>query len=164
MNHRTIIIGCGKAKRYEESPARELYTGSLFVACRRYAEASGHPWAILSASHGIICPDQNVEPYDAKLALRGPALENWAMNAAASVRLRVNATTTEVVCLAGANYAVPFAWALAYYRITCVQPLVGMQIGMRLRWLKQNTRVSGSGCGDADLSPRHNGDGELSGA
>jgi hypothetical protein len=157
VNHRTIIIGCGKAKRAEESPARELYTGSLFVACRRYAEASGHPWAILSAAHGLLLPDWVREPYDEKLTLKGPKLENWAMHAGECVRKLVNATTTEVVCLAGANYAVPFAWALAYYRITCVQPLVGMQLGARLHWLKENTRASGSGCGDADLSPRDNG-------
>lgn len=136
---RVIIIGCGKAKRDEESPARELYTGSLFVACRRYAEASGLAWAILSARYGLLLPDWVREPYEQKLAARGPALENWSMDAAKAVRMQVDRLTTEVVCLAGANYAVPFAWALAYYRITCVQPLVGMPIGQRLRWLKLNT-------------------------
>jgi hypothetical protein len=141
MNHRTIIIGCGKAKRDEACATRELYTGSLFVACRRYAEASGHPWAILSAQHGLVLPDSEIEPYDTKLPRPGPKLENWAMSTAKTVRLRVNATTTEVVCLAGAEYAVPFAWALAYYRITCEQPLAGMGIGARLRWLKEHTEA-----------------------
>lgn len=136
---RVIIIGCGKAKRAEESPARELYTGSLFVACRRYAEASGLPWAILSARYGILLPDWVREPYEQKLAARGPALENWSMSAAKAVRLHVDRLTTEVVCLAGEAYAKPFAWALAYYRITCEQPLAGMQLGARLRWLKENT-------------------------
>jgi hypothetical protein len=31
---------------------------------RSYAESTGQPWAILSAEHGLVDPDQTLEPYD----------------------------------------------------------------------------------------------------
>lgn len=130
-----IVIGCGSAKRAEPAPARELYIGSLFVACRRYAEASGRPWAILSAAHGLVMPDSELDPYDARLVLRGPALENWAMSAARGARLRLGAR--EVECLAGATYAEPFARMLETLGIGCSMPLAGKGVGQRLAWLKQ---------------------------
>jgi hypothetical protein len=134
-----VIIGCGKSKRDVESAARDLYTGSLFVACRRYAEASGCGWAILSAQ-GLVMPNWELFPYDAKLSLRGTELENWAMNAAKKARLLLN--PSNVVCLAGVTYARPFAAALECLSITCEQPLAGMGIGQRLRWLSEHTHAS----------------------
>ncbi len=44
-----LMLGCVKTKRTTPSPARDLYTGSLFTRRRGYAEASGCPWYVLSA-------------------------------------------------------------------------------------------------------------------
>jgi hypothetical protein len=67
-----IIVGCGAAKLGHRAAARDLYTGSLFRAARRHAEASGLPWRILSAKYGLIHPDQEIDPYDRKMASRLP--------------------------------------------------------------------------------------------
>jgi hypothetical protein len=129
-----VVIGCGKAKRDIESAAADLYTGNLFRACRRFAEASGNGWAILSAQSGLVLPHWELCPYDQKLTLRGVELENWAMGAARKLRLLLS--PSKVVCLAGATYAAPFAAALACLSIECEQPLAGLGVGERLRWLK----------------------------
>lgn len=62
--NRIVLIGCGKAKRDEPAPARELYTGSLFKKRLEYAESTGRTWWILSAKYGLIHPDQEIKPYD----------------------------------------------------------------------------------------------------
>jgi hypothetical protein len=36
----------------------------MFAKRRRPAESSGGPWVIFSAKHGIIVPDQVIEPND----------------------------------------------------------------------------------------------------
>ncbi len=43
------------------------YTSDYFTKMRNYAEASGHPWFILSAEHGLVQPDEWLEPYDCYL-------------------------------------------------------------------------------------------------
>lgn len=59
------LVGCGKAKRENAAPARDLYTSSYFAAKRNYVERSGREWYVLSAKHGLLDPDEVVEPYDA---------------------------------------------------------------------------------------------------
>jgi hypothetical protein len=62
-----VLIGCGKSKASEATAASELYTGCLFRARRRYAEAQGCPWFVISAKYGLLQPNQQVAPYDLRL-------------------------------------------------------------------------------------------------
>ena len=61
-----VIVACGTKKRKEKSPAWKLYTGSYFQLCLRCASK----WAkrkdiyIISAKHGIVTLDTELEPYD----------------------------------------------------------------------------------------------------
>lgn len=72
-----LVVGCGKSKLSSAAKACELYTGSLTRARIEYAkEAAPGAWAIASAKHGLVMPDQVVEPYDATLSnldARGPS-------------------------------------------------------------------------------------------
>jgi hypothetical protein len=65
-----IVVGCAKSKRATDDrvPAADLYTSGLFAKRRAYAEASGRPWRILSAKHGLVHPQQPIPPYDVELA------------------------------------------------------------------------------------------------
>lgn len=40
---RILLIGCGQRKRPGIHPAQDLYIGPLFMARRRFAEASDEP-------------------------------------------------------------------------------------------------------------------------
>lgn len=137
-----IVVGCGKRKRAQASPARELYTGSLFLMARRYAEASGQPWVILSGAHGVIEPEWIIRPYDAGPPASGEALRQWARKAALEIEQRRSARPSELLLgspveiLAGVQYAGPLAAALDRLDIDSVQPLANLVLGRRLQRLR----------------------------
>ena len=63
-----IVVPCGAAKRNERLEARYLYAGAHFRYTLRRAEtlAAGHDAdvAILSALHGLVDLDDELDPYD----------------------------------------------------------------------------------------------------
>lgn len=61
------LVGCVKDKAAIARPARELYQSPLFQGRRRYVEQSCTEWWILSALHGLVDPDEVLEPYDVTL-------------------------------------------------------------------------------------------------
>lgn len=126
------LIACSASKCPAPAPARHLYTGQLFRASVRYAEAASLPWAVLSAKHGLLLPDDVIEPYcqsmrDLNLSQR----EAWARLAANRVSMRYG-KPLHVVLLAGAAYCeplVPELWRRGW--ITVEKPLAGLRIGQQ---------------------------------
>ena len=73
------LVSCVSQKRERACAARDLYISDWFVKARRYAEASGHPWFILSAEYGLVPPDRVVAPYERTLNTMGAAKRRaWA--------------------------------------------------------------------------------------
>jgi hypothetical protein len=68
---RVGLVGCVKRKGPVAAPAGELYVSPLFAGRRRFVEASCDRWFILSARHGLVDPDEVVEPYDESLVAAG---------------------------------------------------------------------------------------------
>ena len=64
---RVLLLGCVKRKLDHRSLAKDLYCSPLWKRRRAYAEASGRPWRILSAKHGLVDPDALLDPYDVAL-------------------------------------------------------------------------------------------------
>jgi len=62
-----FLVSCVAEKTTEPSNARELYISPWFVAARSAVEATGEPWYILSAKHGLLHPDTVTAPYDSCL-------------------------------------------------------------------------------------------------
>lgn len=65
---RLCIIPCGSRKIWDTDPAaagpyaaRFVYTGALHRKCRAYAELFVPEWVILSAKHGFLLPDDEVQ-------------------------------------------------------------------------------------------------------
>jgi hypothetical protein len=80
------LVGCVKGKGPTAAPAGELYTSPLFVGRRRFVEGSCDRWFILSALHGLIDPNEVIEPYDASLVSAGVAERRaWAERVLASL-------------------------------------------------------------------------------
>jgi hypothetical protein len=154
MNEKIIVVGCGQTKLDIDAPARDLYTGSLFVSQRRYAEASGCRWGILSAKHGFVLPDQVLAPYDVQLGGNRDVRSAWAHRAAvafcgaflelAQLRQELGPHVplpVEVECLAGETYAECFVWEvkqLIGIDVRC--PLRGQQLGERRHWLSLHSQ------------------------
>ena len=127
-----ILVGCGKSKLLRRAPARELYTGSLFRAARDYAEASGEPWAIVSAKYGLLEPPEVVAPYEHKLARS----ERHAWAATVGREFDARYEERKVTLLMGAEYAEPLALELSWRGVSVQQPLAGLMLGERLSWFK----------------------------
>jgi hypothetical protein len=62
------LVSCSKSKLDRPAPARELYSPSTgFRGRRTFVERSCDRWFILSAKHGVVDPDDVLEPYDQTL-------------------------------------------------------------------------------------------------
>jgi hypothetical protein len=119
------LVGCGKGKLDHAAPARSLYTGDLFRKASGYCIANYDAWYILSAKHGLLDPDEVIEPYDLSLK-----------NLSAEERRRVLAQiddlglTSETFYIhAGERYSEHLVPHLRYLR-----PLKGLGIGKQLAW------------------------------
>jgi hypothetical protein len=134
---RVLLIGCGKSKADRGCAARDLYTGSLFSARARHADASGLPWFIISAGHGLVLPEQKLEPYDATLAGRS-AIDRagWALDVALALLSEMPDETVlrEVVVEihAGADYVDPLRSILRSLGVSVETPVEGLGIGEQL--------------------------------
>ncbi|MFC6785426.1 DUF6884 domain-containing protein [Halobaculum halobium] len=105
-----VLVGCGAAKRDERSAARDLYTSTYFAKKREYAETVGDEWAILSAEHGLVKPDAELDPYETHIDdLDGDALDELAHRVGMELIewLGVTEPGDEIVVLAGRSYVDP---------------------------------------------------------
>lgn len=134
------LVGCGASKLPHAAPARDLYTGHLFRKSAAYAEATCERWYILSAKHGLLHPDQIVEPYDQRLTTRPRTVDGrriatpWAAAVSGAILNEVGVHgiwTSTFVVLAGSVYADN----IATLPLRTESPLAGLGIGQRLAWL-----------------------------
>jgi hypothetical protein len=66
-SRKVVLVGCVKTKQDGKHAAKDPYVSPLVRKRRSYAEASGLPWFILSAEHGLVHPDTPLQPYDRTL-------------------------------------------------------------------------------------------------
>ena len=128
---RVGLVGCGAKKLDHAAPARDLYTGSLFRKAAAHAEATCDRWYVLSAKHGLIHPDDVIEPYDAVLGGSSP---DWDERVRAQLATELaDVPRVLLVALAGKRYRGilhPCQWP---YEI----PMRGLGIGQQLGWLTE---------------------------
>lgn len=138
MKYDLALISCSATKRDYRVTAKRLYTSPLFKASRRWAEANADRWAILSAKHGILWPNVETDPYDKTMQSKDrDRVRQWAFWCQADLCSIVSdlgrIPTTAV--LAGKAYTDPLRNVGAIKGFD--EPLAGMMIGERLRWLNQ---------------------------
>lgn len=131
-----VLVSCVKEKLERPAAARDFYTSALFRKERAYAEASGAPWFILSAEHGLVAPDDWLAPYDRYLpdtpvAYRR-ALGEWV---AARLSMLVGPLIDVTVEIhAGATYVEAVRGPLEQRGASVLTPLDGLSMGQRLSW------------------------------
>jgi hypothetical protein len=128
------LVACVAGKAQDATHARLLYRSDWFIKARRYCESWGFRWAILSAKHGLVLPDQVIEPYNLTLLeLHHADRQAWAEK----VRHQVAAQNpSRLVLLAGRAYRAPFA---GWTACPVDEPLAGKGIGDQKHWLAQHT-------------------------
>ena len=105
-SRRIGLVGCVKDKAATARPARDLYLSSLFRGRRRYVEHSCDEWWILSALHGLVDPDEMLEPYDVALkdASRS-AKREWSVAVLRAIDQRIHPSGGDIFEMhAGADY------------------------------------------------------------
>lgn len=65
------LVGCVKTKLSSGTAAQDLYVSPLFIGRREYVERTCDTWYVLSALHGLLQPEQRIEPYDVTLTRMG---------------------------------------------------------------------------------------------
>ncbi|QDT35267.1 DUF6884 domain-containing protein [Thalassoglobus polymorphus] len=142
MNEQTeqtlYFVSCVGQKRNRKSRARYLYTSTWFQKAREFVEQTRSPWFILSAMHGIVSPEDEIEPYEKTLNTM-PIIERreWASNVLQQFDGRT-LTPKTVVFLAGQRYREGVADVLAQRGIAIEVPMEGLRIGEQLGWLSRN--------------------------
>jgi len=157
MTHqRTLCLVACSATKGAAGPARELYTGPLFQAARRHAEARGYHWRILSAKHGLLRPDAVVLPYDQRLekGREGAKADTWGRTLVKPSLCWLARTEQidRVIWFAGADYRDALhGWRRCHdietrrawipcscgARVVHEYPLAGLAIGQQLGWFKR---------------------------
>jgi len=136
------LVASVSPKRSRPAPARDLYRSAWFLEARRYVEAQGGPWFILSARHGLVAPQQTLAPYNQ--TLNGPPIATrraWA----ALVQAQMDQLMPEadrVVVLAGLMYRELLMNYLMRRYSSVEIPMEGMGIGQQLRWLSRCNGLS----------------------
>jgi cytoplasmic iron level regulating protein YaaA (DUF328/UPF0246 family) len=139
MTNRVALVSCVKSKRNSETPARDMYTSSLFTKMRRYAEQHAEAWFILSAEHGVLAPDELVAPYEKTLnkMIKAERLV-WAERVQQQI-IQVLLPGTKVIFLAGKRYREDIVPFLTSKGFSVEVPMQGLAIGSQLSWLNRYT-------------------------
>lgn len=135
MLARVALVSCVKSKQGHAAPARELYTSALFTKARAWAEQHCDAWFVLSAKYGLVQPDEMIAPYELTLNTMASAERRvWARRVYGQMQTAgLLDPSTTFVWLAGAKYKADLATLLSVYPQQ--DPLVGLPLGKRLRWL-----------------------------
>lgn len=133
-----LLVGCGLKKESSKRPAWELYKGPLYRSTLAYARATGEPWAILSAKHGVVTGDTVLKPYDARVEqLRGKSLLDWRDNVVDGLH-ELLPQGGQVVVLAGKEYAKPWAQMARSAGYEVLEPLANLTpTNRRIAWLDE---------------------------
>ena len=135
------LVSCVSKKRAVPAPAQDLYVSPLFLKTRAYVEGLGQPWYILSAKYGLVRPEQLIDPYDLTLKQMGVAeRRRWAERVMSQLQPHLDGVA-EVVFLAGQPYQEFLNPQISKQGVTVYDPLQGLKIGERMRWLGQHTYV-----------------------
>lgn len=133
-----VLISRTKAKLTTPAPARDLYSSPAFQMKRRMAERDAADWLVLSAKHGIVRPNDIVEPYDETLTGMGiSGRRAWADRVLPAL-VPVAKGYSHVVCLAGQNYIEFLVQPLTEAGIRVSLPLKGLRQGEQLSWMTKH--------------------------
>lgn len=135
------LVGCSKLKREGSHKARNLYKSPLFRKSLAYAEMLTVDVYILSSRYDLLeldrwIPDYNDhlgdKPTDVRLA--------WAERIVDAL-IAKHGPSLKLTLLAGALYTKPIKQTLRLSgcRWKIIEPMQGLSVGERLRWLNERT-------------------------
>jgi hypothetical protein len=137
MRKKIVLISCVSQKLPYRAKAKHLYVSTLFKLNLKYANSlSPDDIYILSAKHGLLDLEQEIEPYELTLNNMGTAeTREWANHVLQQLKSVASLEETEFIFLAGDKYR---KYLLPHIKFVLV-PLEGLRIGEQLQRLKELT-------------------------
>ena len=132
-----VLISCVSKKLPHRASAQDLYVSPLFRLNLQYARKL-QPDAIyiLSAKHGLLDLDAEVEPYNLTLNdMATRQVQAWAEQVLAQIKQRADLSRDHFVFLVGLKYRKFLVPRLASYEV----PMQGLTIGRQLQFLRERT-------------------------
>ena len=131
-----VLIACASKKLSSKAKAKDVYTSSLFKLNLKYANSiSADKIFILSAKHGLLDLEKEIEPYNQTLNnMKDEEIKAWADNVLQSLAQFSNLNEDEFVFLAGEKYRKHLIPMIKNYKV----PMEGLGIGKQLKFLKEN--------------------------
>jgi hypothetical protein len=134
-SRRLFLVSCVSQKKGHPAPAADLYVSAWFRKARGLVEATGSPWFILSAEHGLLPPHVVVAPYERTLNRMSAADRRAWANRVREQIVAMAPTSDEVVVLAGARYREHLLpWLRERFGKVTI-PMEGLPIGHQLNWM-----------------------------
>lgn len=137
MRKKIVIISCVSQKLPHRAKAKDLYVSTLFHLNLKYANSlSPDKIYVLSAKHGLLDLEKEVEPYEQTLNnMRTAEIKEWADSVLEQLKAVASLEEEEFTFLAGDKYR---KYLLPHIKHTLV-PLEGLRIGEQLQRLKELT-------------------------
>ncbi|MCF6177130.1 MAG: hypothetical protein L3J71_15335 [Victivallaceae bacterium] len=134
MTKKIILISCVSQKLSQRAKAKDLYISTLFKLNRKYAEKLNPDRIfVLSAKHGLIGMEQEIEPYEQTLNnMPVKEVKSWAKHVVGQLKEIGSLNEIEFTFLAGEKYRKFLIPHFSNYKI----PLQGLRIGEQLQKLK----------------------------
>ncbi len=148
---RIVLISCVKLKRQTKSKVKDLYISALFKKSFAYAEHYLQPDKILvlSAKHGLLDLDTEIEPYDATLNnMSAKERKKWAEKVIQQLQIQTDLANDQFIFLASNRYTQYLIPRIAHYEL----PLKGLGIGKQLNLL--NEKLIALGIGERKPAPK----------
>lgn len=141
-----VLISCTKLKQKYKCSAEMLYSASnLFRKELAYAKALTQKQNIyvISAKHGLLHLDEEIEPYDQTLlGQRKAVIENWSAMVFKQLENTIDFNNAEIIFLAGNNYRkylIPLI-EKKYPNVSISIPTEGMGIGNQLKFYNEKVK------------------------
>lgn len=137
------LVGCVKSKLEHTSPAQDLYTSPLFRGRRAAVAGRCDRWFVLSALHGLVAPDDLLDPYDQTLKdVSRPERRRWSRQVLRDLEHRIGSLAGHTFEIhAGKDY---LAWGLETglkERGAEVElPVEGLMLGQQLSYYSRLPR------------------------
>lgn len=133
-----VLISCVSQKLDVKSTAKDLYTSTLFKKNIAYAEIlQPNEIYILSAKHGLLQLDDEIEPYNLTLnTMKTNEKKEWAEQVLEQLNRVEDINNTNFIFLAGINYRKYLVEYMPYHEV----PMEGLRIGKQLQYLTEHIK------------------------
>lgn len=144
--HTVCLVACTSRKGAYPAKAEFIYKSPLFSAARSFAERRADQWFILSAKHGLLSPEDEIEPYNESLLDQSDAQrQEWAERVHRALVVRIP-PGGRIIFLSGSAYRSYLDPMLTSEGRETAAPMSALGIGRQVAWLqkiaKESTRLA----------------------